>query len=142
MYNKNEAKRLRHEFWISFGKSFPRQWILYNTGVKGLSFKFHFDTKTAYVAFCIDMEPIKQQVYWNQLLSLKTILENDFLSQVSFEENFKVTDDKVISAVYVSINSKVSIHNKSTWLVTMEFMNETMLKFEEFYNLYENTIKL
>ena len=134
MYSKNEAKLLRHEFWTSFGKSFPKDWILYNTNVKGLSFKFHFDTKTAYVAVCIDMEPIKKRAYWNQLLSHKTILKTEFFSEIKFEECFEVSSEKTLSIAYVSINSKVSIHNKSTWYVTMKFLNEQMLKFEEFYN--------
>ena len=142
MFTKNEAKLLRQEFWTSFGKSFPREWILYNTNVKGLSFKFHFDTQTAYVALCIDMEPTKQQTYWNQILSLKSILEKDFLPQAKFEECFQVSDAKILSAVYVSIDSKVSVHNKSTWRSTMEFFNKTMIKFEAFYTEYENTIKI
>ena len=142
MFSKNEAKRLRQEFWISFGKSFPKNWILYNTKVKGLNFKFHFDTKTAYVAFCIDMEHSKQKTYWNKIRSHKSILETGFLPKVKFEEYFQVSDKKHISAVYVSIDTKVSIHNKSTWRAAMEFLNETMLKFEAFYAIYENTIKI
>ena len=94
MFSKNEAKRLRQEFWTSFGKSFPRNWILYNTKVKGLSFKFHFDTKTAYVALCIDMNPIKQQAYWDQLISHKSILETDFLPEVMFDTVFKYQKKK------------------------------------------------
>ena len=142
MFSKNEAKLLRQNFWTSFGKSFPRNWVLYNTNVKGLSFKFHFDTETAYVAFCIDMESRKQHTYWNQILSHKSILETDFLPEVKFEECFHVSEGKIISAVYVSIESKVSIHNKSTWRTAMEFLNETMIKFEAFYTEYENTIKI
>jgi hypothetical protein len=142
MFSKNEAKLLRQEFWTSFGKSFPREWILYNTNVKGLSFKFYFDTKTAYVALCMDMDPAKQQAYWEQLLSHKTILETDFLPEVQFEKNFEVSEDKILSVAYVSIDCKVSIHKKSTWRIAMEFLNETMLKFEAFYDIYENTIKI
>ena len=142
MFSKNEAKRLRQEFWTSFGKSFPKEWILYNTNVKGLSFKFHFDTKTAYVAFCIDMELSKQHIYWSKLLSHKSILKTDFLPQIKFEECFQLSDKKMISAAYVALDSKVSIHNKSTWKTTMEFLNETMLKFEAFYDIYENTVKI
>ena len=142
MFSKNEAKRLRQEFWTSFGKSFPKEWILYNTNVKGLSFKFHFDTRTAYVALCVDMDPVKKQAYWNQILSHKTILETDFLPQVRFKEFFEVSQDKTVSMAYVSIGSKVSIHDKSTWQSVMEFLNETMLKFEAFYSLYENTVKI
>ena len=54
MYSKEEAAKLRQEFWISFGKSFPYKWTLYKTGVKNLSFRFYFDTKKAMV--CIDIE--------------------------------------------------------------------------------------
>ena len=47
MFSKEESRILRQEFWTSFGKSFPRKWILYDTKLKGLSFKFHFDNRTA-----------------------------------------------------------------------------------------------
>tara|TARA_B110000093_G_scaffold139678_1_gene150043 strand:- start:246 stop:674 length:429 start_codon:yes stop_codon:yes gene_type:complete len=142
MFSKSEAKRLRHEFWISFGKSFPRNWILYNTKVKGLSFKFHFDPKTAYVALIIDMAPSLQDVYWQRLLSHQTILKRDFLSTIKFDQQLHVSDEKWVSAAYVEIDKKVSIHNKSSWKESMEFLNESMIGFEEFYDLYENTIKI
>lgn len=142
MFSKNEAKQLRQEFWISFGKSFPRNWILYNTNVKGLSFKFHFDTKTAYVALCFDMDPEKQTSYWDKIISHKSILESDFFADILFEKQFQVSDEKNLSAVVVSIKSKVSIHNKDTWKSTMEFLNGSMIIFEDFYTLYENTIKI
>ncbi|MDG1384277.1 MAG: DUF4268 domain-containing protein [Flavobacteriaceae bacterium] len=142
MFSKNEAKQLRQEFWISFGKSFPRNWILYNTNVKGLSFKFHFDTKTAYVALCFDMDPEKQTAYWDKIISHKSILESDFFADILFEKQFQVSDEKNLSAVVVSIKSKVSIHNKDTWKSTMEFLNGSMIIFEDFYTLYENTIKI
>ncbi|HQC07300.1 MAG TPA: DUF4268 domain-containing protein, partial [Kaistella chaponensis] len=30
MFSKEEAQKYRQEFWIAFGKSFPRKWILYH----------------------------------------------------------------------------------------------------------------
>ena len=141
MFSKNEAKLLRQEFWTSFGKSFPREWILYNTNVKGLSFKFYFDTKTAYVALCMDMDPAKQQAYWEQLLSHKTILETDFLPEVQFEKNFEVSEDKILSVAYVSIDCKVSIHNKNTWRDVMEFFNGHMDLFEKFFIDYRDILE-
>ena len=88
------------------------------------------------------MNPIKQQAYWDQMLAHKSILETDFLPNVIFDPLFELSEDKIISMVYVSIQSKVSIHNKSTWRDTMEFLNNSMLKFEAFYAVYENTIKI
>jgi hypothetical protein len=54
MFSKEEATQLRKEFWTSFGKSFPRKWLLYNTKIKGFTFKFVADKKKAMV--CLDIE--------------------------------------------------------------------------------------
>ena len=43
MFSKIESENLRQEFWTSFGKSFPRKWLLYNTKLKGITFKFQAD---------------------------------------------------------------------------------------------------
>ena len=34
MFNREESAKIRQEFWTSFGKSFPRKWLLYNTKIK------------------------------------------------------------------------------------------------------------
>ena len=54
LYSKAEAKKLREDFWISFGKSFPHKWTLYDTKIKDFSFKFLFDTKKARVLLAIE----------------------------------------------------------------------------------------
>ena len=33
MFNREESAKIRQEFWTSFGKSFPRKWLLYNTKI-------------------------------------------------------------------------------------------------------------
>jgi len=62
MFSKEESRQIRQQFWTSFGKSFPRKWVLYNTNIKGLSFKFHFDTKCAFIALDFeDEEEVKDE---------------------------------------------------------------------------------
>ena len=60
MYSKEEAAKLRQDFWVSFGKSFPNKWILYRTKVKPIQFKFYFDNKKAMV--CMDIEGDQQEI--------------------------------------------------------------------------------
>ena len=73
MYSKAEAKKLREDFWISFGKSFPRKWTLYDTKIKDFSFKFSFDTRKARVLLAVeDSDEATRSLYYNKLLSLKT----------------------------------------------------------------------
>ena len=141
MFSKEESRLLREDFWISFGKSFPRKWILYDTKIKGLSFKFHFDTKSALVALDLEDDLENRIKHWEKLQSLKSILIDDYLPEAIFEETYFLENGKEISRIYVSLNEKVSIHNKATWQAVMVFFNTTMALFEDFFLEYEEIIK-
>ena len=142
MFSKEDSKRLRQEFWTAFGKSFPRKWLLYNTHLKGLNFKFHFDTRLALIALDLEDDLEKRIAYWEKLQSLKSILVNDYLPTAIFEEEYVLTNGKEISRIYVPLESKVSIHNKNTWQEVMVFFNEHMALFEAFFEEYADVIKI
>lgn len=141
MFSKEESAQLRKEFWTSFGKSFPRKWLLYNTKIKGFAFKFQADRKKASV--CLDFEhpdDIANELLYDQFLSLKKLLETE-LPQVIFDETFELDNGKIIRRIYIPFNNKFSIHNKNTWRNCYEFFVETMSKFELFFYEYEDFIK-
>ncbi len=141
MFSKEESRLLRQEFWTSFGKSFPRKWVLYNTKIKGLSFKFYFDTKKALVALDLEDDLENRINYWEKLCALKSIIHNDYLPDAIFEEIHYLDNGKEISRIYVPLDQKVSIHNKNTWQDTMLFFNQKMSAFEAFFETYEDVIK-
>ncbi|WOD43614.1 DUF4268 domain-containing protein [Hwangdonia lutea] len=140
MFSKEESRLLRQEFWTSFGKSFPRKWILYNTKLKGFSFKFYFDTKSALVALDVEDDLEHRIKYWEKLLALKSILKDDYLPEAIFEEAYLLENHKEISRIYVPLEQKVSIHNKNSWRDVMEFFNEKMTLFEAFFEEYKDVI--
>ena len=141
MFSKEESRQIRQEFWTSFGKSFPRKWILYNTKIKGVSFKFYFDTKKAFVSLDVEDDLENRIKYWEKLIALKSILIEDYVPNAIFEEEYFLDNGKEISRIYIPLDSKVSIHNKSTWQQTMEFFNENMHLFEAFFEEYKEVIK-
>lgn len=141
MFSKEESRLLRQEFWTSFGKSFPRKWILYNTKLKGFSFKFHFDTKKALVALDLEDDLEYRIKYWEKLLALKSILLDDFLPDAIFDEEYLLENHKEVSRVYVPLEQKASIHNKNSWRDVMEFFNEKMSLFEAFFEEYKEVIE-
>lgn len=141
MFSKEESRQLRQEFWTSFGKSFPRKWILYDTKIKGFSFKFHFDTKSALVTLDLEDDLEHRINSWEKLLSLKSILINDYLPEAIFEETYVLENGKEISRIYVPLDQKVSIHNKNTWQEVMLFFTTSMDKFENFFKDYEDILK-
>ncbi|MCF8715007.1 DUF4268 domain-containing protein [Joostella atrarenae] len=141
MFSREESKAMRKEFWISFGKSFPRKWILYNTKIKDFSFKFDFDTKKALVTLDIEDSNLENRIkYYEKLESLKSVLTENYLPDVIYNDSFFLENGKEISRIYV-LKEGVSIHNKNTWQETMVFLNDTMDKFEEFYLDFEDFIK-
>ena len=73
MFSKAESRKLREDFWISFRKSFPRKWLLYNTTLKGVSFKFYFDTKKAYITLDLEDDLDNRINCWEKLVALKNI---------------------------------------------------------------------
>jgi len=140
MFSKEDSKKLRDDFWTSFGKSFPRQWTLYNTKIKGLSFKFHFDTKSALITLDIEDSLENRIKYWEKLQSLKSILIDDYLPNLIFEETYILDNSKEISRIYLPLKQKVSIHNKNTWQEVMVFFNVNMSQFETFFEDYKDII--
>ncbi len=141
MFSKEESRKLRQEFWISFGKSFPRKWLLYNTKIKDFSFKFHFERKRALVSLDIEDENLENRIrYWEKMLSLKGLLE-EALPAVVFDEMHYLENGKEISRIYVLYDKKVSVYNKESWREVMEFFYETMDAFEGFFWEYEEVIK-
>ena len=142
MFSKEEALQLRKEFWTSFGKSFPRKWVLYHTKIKDFSFKFVADKKQALV--CLDIESTyksKNELLFDQLLELKTILTEDYLPDVIFDELYLLDNGKMIHRIYVPYKGDFNIHDKNTWQNVFIFFKEAMHQFEEFYETYEDFIK-
>ncbi|WP_178984855.1 DUF4268 domain-containing protein [Winogradskyella helgolandensis] len=141
MFSKEESRLLRQEFWTSFGKSFPRKWVLYDTKIKGFSFKFHFDNKSALIALDLEDDLENRINYWEKLTALKGILLSEYLPDAIYDEEYFLDNGKEISRIYLPLEQKVSIHNKNTWRDVMEFFNKNMSLFEAFYEEYQDIIK-
>jgi len=141
MFSKEASKKLRESFWIAFGKSFPRKWILYKTKVKGLHFKFHFTTKDAMVSLDINPSSLEERiVLWEKVTAVKAIISADYLPEASFQDTCILANGKEISRVFIR-KEGVSIHNKDSWQKAMVFLHKTMLDFERFYEDYDDYLK-
>lgn len=140
MYSKEQSRKLREEFWIAFGKSYPRKWLLYKTDAKGISLKFHFDLKKALVSLDVEGDLEQRIENWEKVVSLKSILLDEYVPEAIFEDEYFLKNGKEISRVYIA-KQDVSIHNKNTWQETMIFFYEKMSRLEDFFNEYEDVLK-
>lgn len=76
---------------------------------------------------------------WEKLLSLKSILKEEYLQEAEFEDSFLLENHKEISRIFVQ-KEGVSIHNKNTWQETMVFLEDKMVLLESFFEEYKDVI--
>jgi hypothetical protein len=140
MFSKEESLFIKKEFWVQFAELYPRKWLLYNTKIKDVSFKFYIDNKKAQVS--LDIEPKeeeKRKIYFEKIESLQTILLEDYLPEAILERNYYLDTGKAISKIWVE-KLGVSLNNKNTWSEIFDFFNETMSQFEVFFYEYQDYI--
>lgn len=141
MYSKEESLKIKKEFWVQFAEVYPRKWLLYDTKIKDVTFKFYVDNKKAQVL--LDIEPKeddKRTIYFEKIESLKNILIDDYLPEAILERNFYLENGKVISRIWVE-KLHVSLNNKSTWQEIFDFFSHEMTQFEIFFYEYQDYIK-
>lgn len=140
MYSKEESQKIKKSFWVQFSETYPRKWLLYDTKIKDVAFKFYVDNKKAQVA--LEIEPKdeeKRKIYYEKIESLKTILQENYLEDIVFEKNYYLENGKVISRIWVEL-SNVSINNPNTWPAVYDFFYEKMEQFEYFFYEYQDYI--
>ena len=141
MYSKEEAQKLKREFWIDFADKYPRKWVLYDTKIKDFSFKFYVDNKKAQVLIDIEHRSDDKRIaYFDKLESLKNILEEEFVKDLVFEKNFVLENGKSISRIWIE-KLDVSVSNRKYWDSIFAFFNEKMNALENFYNEYDAYIQ-
>ena len=141
MFSKAEAQIIKKEFWTAFAEAYPRKWLLYDTKIRDVSFKFYVDNKKAQVM--LDIEPKEEDkriIYYEKLESLRNILMDEFMPDAVFEKNFHLETGKVISRVWVELTG-ISLYNKASWAVIFRFFNLQMDAFERFFYEYEDYIR-
>ncbi|SOC80027.1 protein of unknown function [Salinimicrobium sediminis] len=141
MFSREESKKIRQEFWTSFGKNYPRKWLLYNTRIKDFSLKFTFTRRIAEVSIDLDAtDEIMRLYYFEKLQSLQNILKEEFLPDVVFAEAYELENGKFISRVYVT-REGVNIHNKKDWPEVQEWLAAKMEALESFFLEYRDFIE-
>ncbi|UKT64467.1 DUF4268 domain-containing protein [Pedobacter mucosus] len=143
MYSKDEAARLRQQFWISFGqymKPVPSasgstvNWTNYRTGVKNIYFKMDVDNKNAVISIQLTHsdEGIRY-LFFEQLEEFKLMLFNTMNEE--WDWNLNVTDgfNKSISQVSITLQG-FNIYNQQHWPDLISFFKPRIIALDEFWD--------
>ena len=141
MYSREEAQRLKHEFWVAFAEKYPRKWVLYDTKIKDFSFKFYVENKKAQVLIDIEHRDAEKRIaYFEKLEALKSILEEEFIQDLVFERKYTLDNGKTISRIWVE-KTGLGFSNRNNWDAIFDFFFEKMNAIELFYLEYDEFIK-
>jgi hypothetical protein len=142
MFSKEEASRIKEEFWTAFGRymspvlsaeGIKINWINYHTRVKDVYFRMDADKKSA--AIYISMEhrdPEVQRIYFEQFLEFRTLLHSTLHEEWNWQLHVPVAHGKVISRIYQEIPG-VSIFNKEQWPDLISFFKPRIIALDSFW---------
>lgn len=141
MYSREETQKLKRDFWVAFATKYPKKWILYDTKIKDVSFKFFVDNKKAQVSIDFECKNDEKRIlYFEKFESFKVILESEFIENLVWEKSFFLENGKEISKIWVE-KANVSANNQNNWDEIFDFFSEKMIQLELFYLEYETIIK-
>jgi len=143
MYSKDEAARLKQQFWISFGQymkpvpsasGYPVNWINYKTGVKNIFFKMDVDTKkaTIYIQLSHPDAGIRELVF-NQFEEFKLMFRNTVNEEWDWLQYTTDEYGKTVSQIAITLD-KVNIYNQQHWPELISFFKPRIIALDEFWD--------
>lgn len=146
MYTREEASKIRAQFWTSFGQymkpipgasGLPVNWINYKTGIRHIRFKMDAADKSATIAIEIDHPHDEQRLlYYNQFLSLKKILENSTGFTWEWNETLH-TEHKTVSSISQHLEA-VKVLNQKDWPVIISFLKPRIVALDAFWEFVKD----
>lgn len=146
MYSKDEEKALKKEFWDGFAdyaqpflkERGKRTWLLFNTRIRGLEFKFYVDRQKAGVLLEINAKNEDRRFrIFEALNDYKSLLEEG-MPTLDWHLIAETPMGKEVSEISVCL-SDVDYYNRQTWPAIYPFFCTTMLLFEEnYFDIFES----
>jgi hypothetical protein len=146
MYNR----RIREEFWTTFGKYMALvpsatgekvNWINYKTGVKFIQFKMDADDKKVELSIEINHpDELTRLRIFQQLLNDRQLLESETNSEWQWNAVKHLEDGRQISRVFLE-RTALNVYLKADWPAIISFFKPILLGLDRFWSeqrdLYE-----
>ena len=142
MFSKEDAYRIKKDFWISYGTYMKLQmnaegtrinWINYKTDVKGVYFRTDVERKFAEVSIEISHpDPSVQLMIYEQFEEYENVLEGYLGEKWIWTKEDYDDDGKQIATIKTRLEN-VSIFRDTDWLQIIPFLKDRMINLDEFW---------
>ncbi|MFV0140585.1 DUF4268 domain-containing protein [Empedobacter falsenii] len=151
MFSKEEAYRIKKEFWISYGTYMKLQmnaegsrinWVNYKTTIKGISFRKDVERKYAEVSIEISHpDPSVQSMIYEQFEEYENVLESYLGEKWVWTKEDVDHDGKTISTIKMRLEN-VSIFRESDWPQIIPFLKNRMINLDEFWCDHKDSFEI
>ena len=141
MFTREEASRIRQEFWTTFGKymspvpsaeGMKINWINYHTRIKDLYFRMDAGQHGAAIYISIEHRDLDiQQYYFEQFLQFKNILHSTLEEEWDWQLHATAAD-RVISKISKTLPD-CSILNRDHWPELISFFKPRIIALDSFW---------
>ncbi|RYG21865.1 MAG: DUF4268 domain-containing protein [Chitinophagaceae bacterium] len=142
MYTKEEASKLRQQFWITFGKymkpvpsaeGLPINWVNYKTGIKHLFFKMDVTQKEAIIAIEITHKSNEdRELYFEQFQAFKLLFLDALGEEWDWQRTFENEYGLAVSRISTTLKG-VNVFNQGDWPVLISFLKPRIIALDQFW---------
>lgn len=142
MFTREEASRIREEFWTAFGRymspvlsaeGMKINWVNYHTRLKDVYFRMDAGQKSSAISISMEhRDPEIQEIYFERFLEFKTLLHSILQEEWEWQLNVRVEDDKIVSRIYKELKG-VSVFNKDHWPELISFFKPRIIVLDSFW---------
>ena len=146
MYSKEQASKLKTQFWTNFGQymkpvpsssGLPVNWVNYKTGIRHIHFKMDADDTSAFIAIEISHPQQEERLdYYKQFISLKKLLASTTVFNWQWNETYQ-TDHKTISSISQQLDD-VNILDQSDWPAIISFLKPRIIALDAFWDMVKD----
>lgn len=151
MYSKEEAKKIRLQFWDQFGKrcevhpllaNRQKKWMLHRTKIKGVALRFEADRMNAKVILELNHRNEDKRLKAFEILqSYKVILEEGFPDGLIWEFFCEREDSgQEVCRIY-TVLPRVNLYRQNQWPDIFNFFAENMIRMEENFMQIRDILK-
>lgn len=143
MYTREEASRIRHAFWTTFGKyisphlsseGVSTNWVNYHTGFKHVYFRMRANTRKASISIELTHPDVEiQEMFFDKFKDLRIVLEDTLHEKWIWELHTQDEYGKTISRIYKEL-SPVNVMDQSKWPEIISFFKPRIIALDEFWN--------
>jgi hypothetical protein len=143
MFSKEEASKIRHNFWTTFGRymqpvpsaeGLPINWVNYKTGVKPVKIRTEVTKQNAIIRLeIVEKDESLAELYYEQLRELKLY----FTSVVGHDWNWEKNDESSNDSCFAFVEKRlpdVSVFREEDWPAIIEFLKQHLILLDEFWS--------